>query len=224
MTNPAIALRTLAAALWLMAVAGCDRSPPQEVPAPEPSSSPAPSEPPAPDSSTAPGAAPATPPTETPAAPAQPESSPPPPAEPSAVPKPTSSEEPAVESMKTAHLASAKISVPVDLRYSFDGEVLANQPTTLHLAAVPRVPGNNLRVTARPVAGLEVASTPLGVQKASAAGVYRQQLSLTRSGAGPQNLRVLVTMDLAEGTAFGYFSIPLTAGTTPQKLDSVKQH
>jgi len=107
--------------------------------------------------------------------------------------------------------------------------MLANQPTTLHLAAVPRVPGSNLRVTARPAAGLEVAATPLGIQKATAAGVYRQQLSLTRSGSGPQNLRVLVTMDLAEGTAFGYFSIPLegsiplTGGTTAQKVDSVKQ-
>ncbi len=220
MSNPAVALRLFAATLLLTAIAGCHRAPPQEVPAPEPSASPAPSEPPAPDSST-PGAAPETPPTETPAAPAQPESSPPPPSEPSAVPKPTSNE-PAVESMKPAHLASAKISVPVDLRYSFDGEVLANQPTTLHLAAVPRVPGNNLRVTAKPVAGLEVASTPLGVQKASVAGVYRQQLSLTRSGSGPKSLRVLVTMDLAEGTAFGFFSIPLD-GTTPQKLDSVKQ-
>ena len=216
------ALRSFAAALWLMAVAGCDHSTPQEVPAPEPSASPGPNQPPAPDSATTPGATPEAPPTETPAAPTQPESSPPPPAEPSAVPKPTSAE-PAVETMKPARLASAKISVPVDLRYSFDGDVQANQPTTLHLAAVPRVPGNNLRVTAKPAAGLEVAATPLGIQKASASGVYRQQLSLTRSGAGPQNLRVLVTMDLAEGTAFGYFSIPLTVGTSAQKLDSVKQ-
>jgi hypothetical protein len=139
------------------------------------------------------------------------------------VPKPTANE-PAVESMKPARLATAKISVPVDLRYSFDGEVLANQPTTLHLAAIPRVPGDSLRVTAEPAAGLEVAAAPVtGIQKARAATVYRQQLSLTRSGTGPQNLRVLVTMDMAEGIAFGYFSIPLTAGTTPQKLDSVKQ-
>jgi hypothetical protein len=33
---------------------------------------------------------------------------------------------------------------------------------------------------------------------------------------------VLVTMDMDEGKAFGYFSIPL-GGTTAQKLDSVKQ-
>jgi len=220
MSNPAIALRSAAAALLLMAVAGCHRAPPQEVPAPEPSATPAPGNPPAPDSST-PGAGPETAPTETPAAPAQPESSPPPPEEPSAVPKPTSNE-PAVESMKPARLATAKISVPVDLRYSFDGEILANQPTTLHLAAIPRVPGNSLRVTAEPAAGLEVAATPVGIQKATAATVYRQQLSLTRSASGPHNLRVLVTMEMAEGIAFGYFSIPLD-GTTPQKLDSVKQ-
>lgn len=221
MANPAITLRAFAATLCLLAMAGCHRTPPQEIPAPEPSASPAPSAPPAPDSST-PSATPETPPTETPAAPAQPESSPPPPAEPSAVPKPTANEPP-VESMKPARLASAKLSVPVDLRYSFDGAVVTNQPTTLHLAAVPRVPGDNLRVSAEPAAGLEVAATPVGIQKAKAAGVYRQQLSLTRTGAGPQNLRVLVTMDMGEGIAFGYFSIPLTDGTAAQKLDSVKQ-
>ncbi len=221
MAIPANALRSLAAMLCLMAVAGCHRNPPQEIPAPEPSASPAPSTPPAPDSST-PGTTPQPPPTETPAAPAQPEASPPPPEEPSAVPKPTANEPP-VESMKPARLATAKMSVPVDLRYSFDGDVLANQPTTLHLAAIPRVPGDSLRVTAEPAAGLEVAATPVGIQKAKAASVYRQQLSLTRSGTGPQNLRVLVTMEMAEGIAFGYFSIPLTAGTSAQKLDSVKQ-
>ncbi len=46
---------------------------------------------------------------------------------------------------------------------------------------------------------------------------------MTRSASGPENLRVLVTMDLAEGTAFGYFTIPLASGITAQKLDSVKQ-
>jgi len=48
-------------------------------------------------------------------------------------------------------------------------------------------------------------------------------MSLTRTAGGPQNLRVLVTMDMADGRAFGYYSIPLSSGTTAQKLDSVKQ-
>ena len=68
-----------------------------------------------------------------------------------------------------------------------------------------------------------MASAPLLVQKASAATPYRQQLSVTRSASGPESLRVLVTMDLAEGTAFGYFTIPLASGITAQKLESVKQ-
>ncbi len=77
---------------------------------------------------------------DTPAAPAQPAPDAPPPTEPSPAPKPTASNEPALESMQTAK-APAKLSVPVDLKYSFDGDPLANQPVTLHLAAVPRVGG-----------------------------------------------------------------------------------
>jgi hypothetical protein len=118
---------------------------------------------------------------------------------------------------------SAKLSVAVDLRYQFDGAVLENQPVTLHLAAVSRVPGTNLRVSVKQVAGLEVAADVLNVQKVDAAGVYRQKFSVTRRASAPANMRVLVTMDMPEGAGFGFFSIPLDGGITPQKLDSVKQ-
>jgi hypothetical protein len=108
-----------------------------------------------------------------------------------------------------AAIPGAKISVPVDLRYSFDGAALPNQPVTLHLAAVPRVAGTHLQVSVKPVEGLQVAAGPLAIQKANAASAYRQQLSITRGATGPANLRVLVTMDMAEGSGFGYFTIPL---------------
>jgi len=63
----------------------------------------------------------------------------------------------------------------------------------------------------------------LRVQKATPSGVYRQQLSVTRTSTAPQNLRVLVTMDMGDGVAFGYYAVPLSSGKTAQKLDSVKQ-
>lgn len=200
----------------LLTLAGCDR-PPSEVPAPSPPESPAPDATPVP----APGAE--APPTETPAQPSQPEATPPPPSEPSAVPKPTATE-PALESMRVAQ-AGAKISVAVDLRYQFDAEPQAGQPVVLHLAAVPRVGGSNMRVSVKPAEGLQIAAAegPLQVQKATPRGVYRQQMSVTRSASGPASLLVLVTMDMGEGLAFGYFTIPMTPGTGAQKLDSVKQ-
>jgi hypothetical protein len=119
--------------------------------------------------------------------------------------------------------ASAKISVPVDLRYSFDGVVSANQPVTLHLAAVPRVAGSNLNVSVKSADGVRVDSAPLAVSKANASGIYRQQLVVTRLAGSAETIRVLVTMDLGEGSGFGFFTIPLDGGTTAQKLDSVKQ-
>ena len=150
---------------------------------------------------------------------------PPPPTEPSAVPKPTAmamKPVPSLESMRSA-IPSAKISVPVDLRYSFDGEALPNQPVTLHLAAVPRVAGARLQVSVKAMEGLQVTTGPLEVQKANAAAAYRQQLSVTRGPSGPESLRVLVTMDMPEGSGFGYFTIPLASGITAQKQESVKQ-
>ena len=213
------AIRTAAATLLLITLAACEKSPPAEVPAP----SPAPTES-APESTPVPAPTGETPPAETPAAPTQPEATPPPPEEPSAVPKPTASlVGPDLESMQVAR-PSAKLGVAVDQRYRFDTEPLPGQPVTLHLAAVPRVSGSNLKVSVKPAEGVQFGGAePLRVQKATPAGVYRQQFSVTRAAAGAQNLRVLVTMDMVEGIAFGYYSIPFSSEQTAQKLDSVKQ-
>jgi hypothetical protein len=188
----------------------------------------------------APSPPPAAAPTQTPPAPSEevpppaavepapsPAPEPPPPTEPSAVPKPTSVE-PSLDAMHAA-TPSAKMSVPVELRYQFESDPLLNQPVTLHLAAVPRVAGTRLNVSIKEVEGLQVAAGPLQLQKAAASSAYRQQLSVTRLAAGPDTLRVLVTMEMPEGTGFGYFSIPmngskqLTSGKTAQKQESVKQ-
>jgi hypothetical protein len=118
---------------------------------------------------------------------------------------------------------SAKLSVAADLRYQFDGPALPNQPVTLHLAAVPRVSGSRLNVTVKQVEGVQLAAGALSLKKANGAEVYRQQISVTRGTHSPVELRVLVTMDTAQGSAFGYFSVPLDSGTNAQKRESVKQ-
>jgi hypothetical protein len=146
---------------------------------------------------------------------------PPPPTEPSAVPKPTSAE-PQLDAMQAA-TASAKMSVPVDLRYQFESDPSVDQPVTLHLAAVPRVAGTRLNVSIKPVEGLQVAADPLEISKVAAKSAYRQTLSITRRAGAPESLRVLVTMEMPQGTGFGYYSIPLTGGKTAQKQNSVKQ-
>lgn len=212
-------IRTAAATLLLMTLSACEKPPPAEVPAPGP----APAES-APDAAPVPAPTEETPPAETPAAPAPPESAPPPPEEPSAVPKPTAAlVGPDLESMQVAR-PSAKLGVAVDLRYQFEAEPLPGQAVTLHLAAVPRVPGADLRVSIKPAEGVQFGGAePLRIQKATPAGVYRKQLSVTRTATAPQSLRVLVTMDMGEGIAFGYYSIPFTSEQTAQKLDSVKQ-
>jgi hypothetical protein len=186
--------------------------------------SPAPTgdEAPTPAPETAPAAPAPTSDTPTPASP-PPEPTPDAPTEPASVSDPVLAQQPRLESMKTAR-APAKASVPVDLKYSFEIEPSAGQPVTLHLAAVPRVAGTNLTVNIKPVDGIRVdADGALNVQKASAQGAYRQQFSVTRQASAPAELRVLVTMDLPQGSAFGFFSIPLEAGTMSQKQDSVKQ-
>lgn len=199
-------------ALLGLALGGCDKPAPQVAP-PEPPAQtvPAPAIPDAPAPSPEPSPAPDAP----------------PPTEPSAVPKPATTNEPRVETMLAA-IPSAKMGVAVDLRYSFDGDVLPNQPVTVHLAALPRVGGADMKVSVQQAAGLQVAASALNVQKASASGVYRQQFSMTRATGSVEPLRVLVTMQSGEESTFGYFTIPLdtlppSGGTNAQKQESVKQ-
>lgn len=104
--------------------------------------------------------------------------------------------------------ADGKIGVPVDLRYQFDGDPMTGQAVALHLAVVPRVAGSNLSVSIKQEEGIHAKASAMSVQKAGAATPYRQQLVVTRQSASAEQLRVLVTMDLPEGSAFGYFSVP----------------
>ena len=208
----------IGASLLSLLLAACGKTPPQPEPAATP---PAPAETPAPASDAVPAPSGEVPPADAAEPAPSPAPEPPPPTEPSPVPKPTAME-PSLDSMRVA-IPSAKISVPVDLRYQVDGDALAGKPVTVHLAAVPRVAGAKLHVELKNVPGLQVAEGPLEIQKASAATPYRQRLSVTRSGAGPDQLRVLVTMEMTEGMAFGYYSVPLASGITAQKQESVKQ-
>jgi hypothetical protein len=213
-----VAIRAAAGGMLLAALlAGCAKPAPAPAPEAPMAAPPASAEP---DAVTPAESLP--PPDGAPAAPAQPAPDAPPPTEPSAAPKPTAANEPALDSMQAA-VPSAKMSVAVDLHYSFDGAVLPNQPVTLHLAAVPRVAGTNLKISVKETDGVRIAAAALDVQKATASSVYRQQLSVTRSPAAPAELRVLVTMDMPDGSAFGFFSIPFDGGTSAQKRNSVKQ-
>jgi hypothetical protein len=144
--------------------------------------------------------------------------------EPSAAPKPAVALQPSLDSMRAAS-PSAKMSVAVDLLYSFESAPLTNQPVTLYLAAVPRAPGANLKVSVKEVEGVALSAGPPKLRKSDASGadVLRRQYSVTRAANSPSQLRVLVTMDMAEGSGFGFFSIPFDGGTTAQKTDSVKQ-
>jgi len=210
-------------AMLSLLLAACSKAPAPAEPAATPPASEAPA-------SEAPAATPA--PTETPPPDAaEPAPSPgptaPPPTEPSPAAKPTAAAaSPALESMDRA-TPGAKISVPVDLRYHFEGDPVANRSAILHLAAVPRVAGSHLRVSVKQASGIALKGSALEVQKADAAGIYRQQFAVTRSANGADMLRVLVTMDMPEGKAFGYFSIPVgkahASGNAPQKSESVKQ-
>lgn len=119
--------------------------------------------------------------------------------------------EPELSAMKLATPESSKLGVPVDLRYSLDGAVEPGRPVTVHLAAVPRVEGTNLNVSIKEDPGLQFAAAPFVAQKASSSTAYRQQLSVMKLATGPAELRVLITMQVGETSAFSWFGVPLTA-------------
>jgi hypothetical protein len=180
-----------------------------------------PEPPPPAEPQTTPDTAPTPAPEDAPTGPAQPTPDAPPPSDPSPAPAPTSEhEEPAVESMMAA-VPSGKMTVAVGLRYAISGDP-STGAINLSLAALPRVAGSNLNVSIKAEPGISITSTPLVVQKTSAAGTYRKQMSLALDPA-VERVRVLVTMDMPEGTGFGFYSIPLKPETTSKKPDSVKQ-
>jgi hypothetical protein len=207
-------LRLAAILLGSTLLSGCEKKPPAaDAPA---AADPAPAQ----DQATAPADVPASdaPPPDTttpaepnPADPAQPSSDAPPPTEPSPAPKPTAANEPVLDAMRLA-TPSAKMTVAADLRYQFDSAPLAGQPATLHLAAVARVPGQNLRISLKEAPGLQFAAGPAGIQKVNSSSIYRQQFSVTRNASAPDSLRVLVTMESPAGSGFGFFTIPLEGG------------
>lgn len=111
----------------------------------------------------------------------------------------------------------SKRSVAVDLHYQFDGDVSAGRPVTLNLAAVPRVEGTNLKVSLKEDSGVQAKASGISVQKATASTAYREQVTVTKLAGGPSELRVLVTMDTPEGSAFGWFGVPLNESTVSGK-------
>ena len=130
---------------------------------------------------------------------------------------------------ETVYGLGANAQNPAAVRKVFEAKGRpAHHPVIVHLAAIPRAGGANLKVSVQQAPGLLLAATPLNVQKATASGVYRQQFSLTRQAGESAPLRVLVRMEMGEDSGFGYFTIPLDAaateaGTIAQKQDSVKQ-
>jgi hypothetical protein len=132
------------------------------------------------------------------------------------------SNDPDLDSMPLAR-PSAKISVAADVRYRIDGPIAPGQTATLHLAVVPRIAGAPMQVSIAEAAGLTLAAGPSSVQKLGARDVQRRQYAVTRSDPSATQVRVLVTMEAAEGSGFGFFTIPLEGEASSRKLDSVKQ-
>ena len=129
--------------------------------------------------------------------------------------------EPALATMALAS-APQKLGAPVDLRYQIEGDASAGQPVTLHLAAVPRVAGTNLTMSIKEESGISAKASRLSAQKVSAATAYRQDVSVSKLAGGPEELHVLVTIEVPEGSAHSWFTIPLQAAPAAGKKNPIK--
>lgn len=119
--------------------------------------------------------------------------------------------EPATEQMLLARQVG-KVGVPVEVRYQFDAAPVLDQPMTLRLALIPRVPGQNLRIEFPPAESVTVESADMRTrEKVDAAGIYRQSVVVTPRTAEAAEVRVLVSLDAEGGRYFGIFSVPLSA-------------
>jgi hypothetical protein len=89
---------------------------------------------------------------------------------------------------------------------------------------VPRVAGSNFSMSIKKESGISSTGSALNAQKVSASTIYRQDVSVTKLAGGPSKLHVLVTMEVPEGSAHSWFSIPLEGAPSPAgKQQPVKQ-
>jgi hypothetical protein len=125
----------------------------------------------------------------------------------------TAAAEPAVDDMKWAVQESAKIGVPVDVRYEVSGTPLEDQPTTLNLALIPTIDGTRMRATfiANDSLSIEAGGAELAVDKSEQAAVYRRRMTVTPRQAGDARLRVQVIMDHDGGRYVGLFTVPVSS-------------
>lgn len=125
--------------------------------------------------------------------------------------------QPDIEEMSFAQPESSKIGVPVDLRFEVEGDGADGRPVTVHLAAVPRTAGDNLKVSVKEEPLLKATGAPLTAQKATTSTAYRQSFSVTRLPGAPEKMSVLVSMELGNSLAFSFFNVPLTAAAVAGK-------
>lgn len=107
-----------------------------------------------------------------------------------------------------------KMTLPVDVRYQLAGTPVRDQPTTLELALVPRVSGQNLHVEfpESDSVTIESGGAPFRQQKVTAATAVRRSLVITPRTRDAGELRVIISMDAEGGRYFGIYSIPFGAG------------
>jgi hypothetical protein len=130
----------------------------------------------------------------------------------------TSASLPLPDEMSAAR-PSSKVGVPVDVRYQLQSAVVRDQSTTLQLAFIPRVAGQNLRVELLPSDSVTIESggAPFAQQKTDAAGIYRRSLVVTPRTDGPREMRVLVSMEVEGGRYFGVFYVPVSSEPVQSK-------
>jgi hypothetical protein len=122
-----------------------------------------------------------------------------------------SGDSPAIEFMSRAQL-SGKRGAPVDVRYHVVGDVAAGVPMAVELVLVPRVAGSNLQYEVERTADVDVAvDGGMAAQKANATQAYRRTMSVVPKRADLEEMRVLVSIETADGLAFGVYRIPLKA-------------
>jgi hypothetical protein len=132
---------------------------------------------------------------------------------------PTAQVEPDVASMTPAAVVdTAKVGVPVDVRFTLGGTAVKGQPATLDLAFVPRVEGGNLEIAflGSDSAAINSGGTALAVTKADAASVHRRRLTVTPSTDSGE-VRVQVSMDVSGGRYSSIFTIPMAPATGASK-------
>jgi hypothetical protein len=118
-------------------------------------------------------------------------------------------------------LPEGKRMAPVDVAYRVIGPLTPGQPAVIELSLTPRLAASALELEVAPTIAyrIERSNAPIALGKVGAGMALRHSLTVTPVAGTPQDMRILVSVDVPGARYASVFRIPLSnTAVDPRRL------